>query len=295
MVRLAHHGCEHVQAPAVRHAEIDLFDTKRAAALDDLLHRRNHRFTTIDTKALRALIFDMEVVLKALSLNQLAEDCLLAFRRELDLFVHALDPALKPLLLVGVGDVGEFDREGTAISPAEDLEDRAQGRALETQDHVEEDLTVIVFIGEAVAGRIELRMHLDLAQRERVEIGDHVPAHAVSPNQHQGTDGIMNRGPNILFRGASSSFLLLDFLGQRIADAGPVAAKCCCQLITRTSRPIITAPAWTISISLRSFRTVTKGIKVSPQRRIDGVGVLRILGKLLFEINGVAARQERDV
>jgi hypothetical protein len=41
--RLAHDVDQHRQAPAVRHADHDLLDTHRAAALDDLVERRDGR------------------------------------------------------------------------------------------------------------------------------------------------------------------------------------------------------------------------------------------------------------
>src|SRR5690242_21012454 len=45
-VRLAHHLREHVQAPAVRHAEHDLLHAEISPALDDLLERGEDRKST---------------------------------------------------------------------------------------------------------------------------------------------------------------------------------------------------------------------------------------------------------
>src|SRR6476661_7491431 len=53
-MRLAHHLREHVQAAAMRHAEHDVAHAERAAALDDLLKRRNHGFAAIKAEALGA-------------------------------------------------------------------------------------------------------------------------------------------------------------------------------------------------------------------------------------------------
>jgi hypothetical protein len=49
--------------------------------------------------------------LEALGLDQLVEDGALAFRREGDVLVRALDALLDPGLLVGVGDVHELDAD----------------------------------------------------------------------------------------------------------------------------------------------------------------------------------------
>src|SRR5436305_14786928 len=51
-VRLAHDLRQHIEPAAVRHAEHDLLHAERAAALDDLLKRRDHRFAAIKAEPL---------------------------------------------------------------------------------------------------------------------------------------------------------------------------------------------------------------------------------------------------
>ena len=53
-VRLAHHFGEHVETAAMRHADDDLFDAEIAAALDDLLERRDQRLAAVEAEALGA-------------------------------------------------------------------------------------------------------------------------------------------------------------------------------------------------------------------------------------------------
>src|SRR5215212_11511671 len=48
----AHHLGEHVETAPVGHAEHDFFDAERAAALDDLLQRRDHRLAAVEAEAL---------------------------------------------------------------------------------------------------------------------------------------------------------------------------------------------------------------------------------------------------
>ena len=55
----------------MRHAEADLVQAELAAALDDLLERRDHRFAAVEAKALAARILDVEEVLEAFRLDQL--------------------------------------------------------------------------------------------------------------------------------------------------------------------------------------------------------------------------------
>ena len=63
-IGLAHDIGKHVQAAAMRHADDDLADAKLAAALDDLLERRNHRFAAVEPEALGAGIFEVEEALE---------------------------------------------------------------------------------------------------------------------------------------------------------------------------------------------------------------------------------------
>ena len=54
------------------HAEHDFLHAERAAALDDLLQRRDQRFAAVEAEALGALVLDVEELLEALGLDQLA-------------------------------------------------------------------------------------------------------------------------------------------------------------------------------------------------------------------------------
>ena len=73
-VRLAHHLAEHVEPAAVRHADLDVLDAERAAALDDLLERRDHALAAVEAEALGAGVAHVEELLEALRLDKLVED-----------------------------------------------------------------------------------------------------------------------------------------------------------------------------------------------------------------------------
>src|SRR6266576_3659715 len=119
-MRLAHHLREHVEAAAMRHAEHDLFDAEIAAALDDLLERRNQRLAAVEAEALGAGELGVAELLEAFGLDQLVEDRALAFAREGDLLVGALDALLDPALLLRVRDVHELDAERLAVGTLAD-------------------------------------------------------------------------------------------------------------------------------------------------------------------------------
>src|SRR5215813_3209307 len=178
-VRLAHHLGQHVEAAAMRHADHDLLHTEIAAALDDLLERRDQRLAAVEAEALGAGELDVAEFLEAFRLDQLVEDRALAFAREGDLLVGTLDALLDPGLLLRVRNVHELDADGLAVGALQDRDDLAHGRELEAEHLVEEDLAVQVTLAEAVAARIELLVVPLRLEPERIEIGVEVAADAV--------------------------------------------------------------------------------------------------------------------
>ena len=128
-MRLAHHLGQHVEAAAMRHADHDFLHAEIAAALDDLLQRRDQRFAAVEAEALGAGEFDIAEFLEAFGLDQLHQDGAAAFAGETDFLVRALDALLDPGLLRGVGDVHELDAERLAVGALADRDDLAQGCA----------------------------------------------------------------------------------------------------------------------------------------------------------------------
>src|SRR6516165_8367082 len=127
-MRLAHYLAQHVEPAAMGHAEGDVFQAELAAALDDLLERRDHRLRAVEAEALRAGILDVEEILEALGLDELGKDRALALPGELDFLVRPLDALLNPRLLRRIGDMDEFEADGPAIGSPEDREHFAHGR-----------------------------------------------------------------------------------------------------------------------------------------------------------------------
>ena len=73
-VRLAHHLGQHVQPAAMRHAQNDFLYAEIATALDDLLKRRDQRFSAVEAEALGAGELEVAELLKPFGLDQLVED-----------------------------------------------------------------------------------------------------------------------------------------------------------------------------------------------------------------------------
>ncbi len=255
-VRLAHHLGENVQAAAVRHADADFLDAEIAAALDDLLERRDQRLGAVEAEALGAGIFDVEEFLEAFRLDQLVENGALALAREADLLVAAFDALLDPRLLRGVGNVHELDADGLAIGAAQDGDDLAHGRELEPEHLVEEDAPVHVGVGKAVRLRIELLLVLLRLEPERVELGVEMPAHAVGADQHQRMDRIARRLLHVA-RGeidAGRLCLLLDLVGEAPLGLGPLAVERGDQIAARPHRPVRLLPGRALAHSWRRRR-----------------------------------------
>ena len=95
-MRLAHDLAQHVEAAAMGHAQHDFLRAERAAALDDLLQRRNHRFAAVEAEALGAGVAHVEEFLEAVRLDQLLQDGALALLGEVDFLVRAFDALLDP-------------------------------------------------------------------------------------------------------------------------------------------------------------------------------------------------------
>src|ERR1700720_81690 len=133
-VRLGHDLSEDTEPAAMRHADDDLAHTERAAALDDLLERWDHRFGAVETETLGPGEFHVAEFLKAFGLNELVEDGALAFARERDFLVRPLDALLDPAFLRGIGNVEKFDAKRLTIGPAQNADDLADGAELQPEN-----------------------------------------------------------------------------------------------------------------------------------------------------------------
>ena len=76
------------------HADNHVLDTKLTTALDDLFHRGDQRFTTVQTKAFGAHIFYVQELFETLGFDQLFQDSFAPGLGELDFLAIAFDPFL---------------------------------------------------------------------------------------------------------------------------------------------------------------------------------------------------------
>ena len=154
--RLGHDVGEHVQPPAVRHADHEFVDARRAAVFDDALERGDHALAAVEPEALGPDILAAEEPLPLLGLDHLVEDRLLARGGEVDRLVLALHPVLEEHALVDVGDMHVFQADAAAVVAAQDVDDLADRRPFDAQRAAEEDGTIEVGVREAVIFGLEV-------------------------------------------------------------------------------------------------------------------------------------------
>src|SRR5476651_1088664 len=272
-VRLAHHLGEHVEAAAMRHADADFAHAEIAAALDDLLERRDQRFAAVESETLGAGIFDVDEFLEAFRFHQFVEDGALALHGEADFLVAAFDAPLDPAFLRGVGDVHELDAERLAISAAQDGDDLAHGREFEAEHLVEENPAVEIGLLKAIRARIEFFLVLLGRELERIERGLlHVAGRDIDAGRLR---------------------LLLDLVGDAPFGVRPLPVERGHQVAVRTQRPIRFLPGGAARAVDDVGALVLQALEELPPFGVDRGRVVLVFGVEVFDVSGVAAVEER--
>ena len=202
-VGFGHHGREHVQTAAVGHAEHHFVDAQGPAALDDLLHGRNHGLAAVEAEPLGPGEAFVQEAFEALGLDQLVQDRQLALAGEgvlLEL-VRSLDARLQPGLLLRLGDMHVLDADGAAVGAFQQGHDLADRTGLQAQHAVQIDRAIEVGLGEAVEFGGQLGIVDRLFDAQRIQLGMQVTADAIAADQHQHPDGIMGGGADLVDRG----------------------------------------------------------------------------------------------
>ena len=279
-IGLAHHVGEHVEAAAMRHADDDFFDAERAAALDDLLQRRDHRLAAVEPEALGAEESQAREFLETFGLDQLVQDRLLALGREHDLLVGAFDAALQPVLLLGIVDVHELIADAAAIGALQDLDDPARRRGLQPQHAAQEDRTVEVFGMEAVEIGIELGMRLLGRDLQGIEVGLEMTDDTVGAHDLNGADGILRHLVQV--GGAGLAFARRPLPGQG-AD----------QIAIRQLRLLVAPPGGPAAKLRRRKRVLAQAQKIGTPAFVHRIGIFQVLGVERLDEGGVGAGEKR--
>ena len=293
-MRLGHDLRQHIEPSAVRHADHDLAHAERAAALDDLLQRRDHRFGAVEAEALGAGEFQVAEFLEAFGLDQLVEDGALAFAREADLLVGPFDAFLDPALLRAVGDVQKFDAQRLAVGAPQDGDDLAHGAELKAEHLVEKDRTVEVGFAEAIGAWVELFLVLRRFEPERIEIGVEVSAGAIGADQHQRADRVAG-GAFDLGGGKLDAFglrLRLHLPAEGLADFGPVAVERRDEFVALGRRPTGPSPGRAARVLGYITGIILEALEERPPLGIDRLRIDLVTRIKLLNVRCIAAVEE---
>src|SRR5438034_483233 len=187
LVGLAEHVGEHVDPPAVRHAEDHLLDAEAPRVLDQRVEEGNERVTALEREALGGRIPELEELLEALRDDQAVEDAQPVLGGEVGMVGGRLHALLEPDALLLVLDVHVLDAERAAVGRLEARDQVADAGARAAAEAAARDHAVEVLLAEAELGGLEERMARGL-RRERVQVGDQVPELAVGVDQVEDAD-----------------------------------------------------------------------------------------------------------
>ncbi len=294
-MRLAHHLGQHVETAAMRHADDDFLHAEIAAALDDLLERRNQRFASVEAETLGAGELRVAELLETFGFDELVEDRAPALAGERDFLIRPLDAFLDPGFLRRIGDVHEFDAERLAVSALADRDDFAKVAVFQTEHMIEKYLAVEIGLRKTIRARVELFAVARRLDAERIELGVEVPAHAVGADQHQGAYGISRRLMDICGRQLSALGLrLCRKLGaDRLFDFRPIAVERRCQFVARGQWPVASAPRRSLGVFADVGRGVFQALEELLPLGIDRGRVIFITGVDFVDVGGICALQKR--
>ena len=293
-VRLAHDLGQHIEAAAMGHAQHDLLHAQRAAALDDLLQRRDHGLAAIKAEALCAGETQVAETLEAFGLHELGENGALALAGEGDGLVRSLDALLHPGLLDGVGHMHEFEGDGVAIGAVQDRQHLGDGGEFQTQHMIDEDLAIIILGREAVARRMQLLVILAGLHAQRVELGLKMAAHAEGADHHEGAHavagGALDVGGGDL--GALGLTLGLQLVANDLLHIAPIAIEGGDRVIARRHRPVGLFPGGALRIARDGGRIVLQGCKEFAPGGVYARRVLLVARMEFLDIGRVRAIEE---
>ena len=183
---------QHVQPPAVRHADHGLHAAALAEALQGFVQHADQGFRALETEPLGARKAGVEVPLQALGGAQAVEDGESRLGGERRLAARGLEAFAHPELLGGVGDVHVLGAEGAAVDALQRRHDVAQRRAgrilIEELRGAGVEHGVQIGLAEAVVAELQLRRRRPLPQVERVEARLAMAAVAIRADQLQNAD-----------------------------------------------------------------------------------------------------------
>ena len=183
--RLADDVGQHVQAPAVRHADDDLVGAVATGPLDQFVEHRDQRLGALEREALLPDIAGMHVLLDALGGRQHVQDPAPLIAVQFGLRAIGLEALLNPAFLRRVGDVHVLGADGAGVDLAQLAQDLVQRELVRREQRAGVELGREVFLAEAVVAGLEVRQRVDRGEAQRVDVRILVAAHPVRVDQAQ--------------------------------------------------------------------------------------------------------------
>ena len=273
--RLVQHVGEHVQAPAVGHADHDLDDARARRALDQPFQHRDQALGALQREALVAQELVLQELLEHLGADHLVQDPHPIRARQRQPVARRFHPVLQPRPQLDVVQVGQLDADGPAVRLAQQLDELAQRRAVRPGHVLAAEHQVEVLVGEPEVLERD-RRQLPPHQPQRVEAGGQVAELAVSLDQ------------------------ALDALGQQPdrdavaghADAGVrrnAGAREDASLERRRWHQRRRARAVAVAVA------PAQGLEGTPPRRIDAGRILEVLEVQLLHEREIREREPRQL
>src|SRR6185437_1971402 len=94
--RFAEYVDEHIEAPAMRHADDDLLDPRKAASLHEIIEQRDERIAALEREAPLADVLRVQIALEPLGARQLPQDIELLVAAEALAHAARLKAILQP-------------------------------------------------------------------------------------------------------------------------------------------------------------------------------------------------------
>src|SRR6266404_378579 len=170
-----------IQAAAVRHSQLDVFDTQLASPLDQLIEQGNNCLAAFNRKAFLAQEFRVQKTFELLGGNQFPENALLHFdvnRSRLNEL--APDLFAQPELFFFALNVTVFGADLAAVRALEEVEDFAQRSILSACQAAGKERTIEVPDGQVVGFDVQFGVIKQRQCVQRIDVGHQMAAHAIS-------------------------------------------------------------------------------------------------------------------
>ena len=188
--RLAHDVGQHVEPPAVGHADDDLVEFVFGGLVQHRIQQRDDGLPAFEREAFLPDVLGLQERLERLGRVQLREDVFLFDHR--GFLVRHLDAFLQPRPLLGVGDVHVLGADGAHVGVAQQPEHVAQLHVRLPAEPAGGERAVQVPQGQPVGEHVEVGVAA-LAVVQRVGVGHQMPAGAVGVDQLDHPGGLVDR------------------------------------------------------------------------------------------------------